>query len=478
MRVKEAHADYLVTLVEPQVWPSMTIEEIAVVNPRADKSSIPDNLPVSFVPMPAVGAGDGSIQVEVTRPAGEVKKGFTAFLEGDVLFAKITPCMENGKMAVVPELVNGYGFGSTEFHVLRPKSSMDAKYLYYYVSSQSFRREAERHMSGAVGQRRVPTFYLKECTIPVAPLNQQKYIVAEIEKQFSRLDEAVANLKRVKANLKRYKAAVLKAAVEGCLVETEAELARREGRDYETGEQLLQRILETRQSQWKGKGKYKEPAEPDTSDLPELPEGWIWTTIEQLTWLVTSGSRGWGDYYSNDGVLFIRAQDIKTDSLKFDGIAYVSIPKNAEGTRSSVSSHDILITITGANVTKSALVPKLDTIAYVSQHVALLKLNFIDIAPFIFHWIVSPSNGRMILESWAYGAGKPGLSLEQVRSLPVPLPPLIEQQRVVAEVDRRLSVMGKVEIHVEVNLRRAERLRQSILERAFSGSLINIGEVA
>src|SRR5690606_19122091 len=95
-------------------------------------------------------------------------------------------------------------------------------------------------------------------------------------------DEAVANLKRVKANLKHYKAAVLKAAVEGRLVETEAEIARREGRSFETGEQLLQRILETRRSQWNGKGKYKEPAAPNTTDLPELPEGWVWATVEQL----------------------------------------------------------------------------------------------------------------------------------------------------------------------------------------------------
>ncbi|MDA8254246.1 MAG: restriction endonuclease subunit S, partial [Betaproteobacteria bacterium] len=194
MRVEEARADYMATLVDNQGWPEIAIEEIADVNPRVGKASIPDDLPVSFVPMPAVGAADGTIHVKETRPAGEVKKGFTAFLEGDVLFAKITPCMENGKMAVVPALVNGYGFGSTEFHVLRPKPGMDAKYLYYYVSSQSFRREAERHMTGAVGQRRVPTTYLKECKIPVAPLDQQKRIVAEIEKQFSRLDEAVANL--------------------------------------------------------------------------------------------------------------------------------------------------------------------------------------------------------------------------------------------------------------------------------------------
>ena len=186
--------------------------------------------------------------------------------------------------------------------MLRPKAGIEAKYLYYYVSSQSFCGEAERYMTGAVGQKRVSTTYLKEAKIPVAPLDQQKRIVAEIEKQFSRLDEAVANLKRVKANLKRYKAAVLKAAVEGRLVETEAELARKklplplppsgrqnphgegggEGASYETGAQLLQRILETRRSQWKGKGKYKEPAAPDTTDLPELPEGWVWTNMPKL----------------------------------------------------------------------------------------------------------------------------------------------------------------------------------------------------
>ncbi|SRR5581483_70298 len=163
-------------------WLELPIEQVADVNPRIDKSAIPDNLPVSFVPMPAVGAGDGAIHVDDTRPAGEVKKGFTPFLEGDVLFAKITPCMENGKMAVVPKLVNGYGFGSTEFHVLRPKPGMDAKYLYYFVSSQSFRGEAERYMSGAVGQKRVSISYLKQAKIPVAPLDQQKRIVAEIEK--------------------------------------------------------------------------------------------------------------------------------------------------------------------------------------------------------------------------------------------------------------------------------------------------------
>jgi type I restriction enzyme S subunit len=107
----------------------------------------------------------------------------------------------------------------------------------------------------------------------------------------------------------------------------------------------------------------------------------------------------------------------------------------------------------------------------VSQHVALLKLKLPEIASFVFYWIVSPANGRKTLEAWAYGAGKPGLSLEQVRSLSVALPPLTEQHRIVAEIDRRLSLVREIEAQVDANLKRAERLRQAILSKAFSGGL-------
>ena len=107
--------------------------------------------------------------------------------------------------------------------------------------------------------------------------------MAEIEKQFTRLEAGVAGLRRVQANLKRYRAAVLKAACEGKLVPTEAELARQEGRSYETGAQLLERILTERRQKWNGKGKYKEPAKSNATNLPPLPDGWVWASIEQLS---------------------------------------------------------------------------------------------------------------------------------------------------------------------------------------------------
>ena len=354
-----------------------------------------------------------------------------------------------------------------DLKALTPKEGVSPKYVAYAIrgASQRILRECAKNGTTVAS---IETSRLLDFEISIGGLSEQLEIVAEVEKQFSRLDEAVANLQRVKANLKRYKASVLKDAVEGRLVATEAELARRDGRSFETGTQLLQRILETRRSQWKGRGKYKEPGVVSKTDFPALPDGWAWATIEDLTYLVTSGSRGWGDFYSDVGVLFIRAQDIKSDSLREKSVARVDVPAGAEGSRSGVGENDILVTITGANVTKSALVPTLQEQAFVSQHVALLKLTFADTASFVFNWIVSPANGRKILEKWAYGAGKPGLSLEQIRTLPVALPPQNEQHRIVAEIDRRLSLVLGVDGAVDANLKRAQALRQSTLSKAFT----------
>ena len=142
--------------------------------------------------------------------------------------------------------------------------------------------------------------------------------MAEIEKQFTRLDASVAALKRVQVNLKRYRASVLKAACEGKLVPTEAELAQSEGRDYEPADRLLERILSERRARWdsqeKRRGKYKEPVTPDTSDLPELPKGWVWATVDQL--IVDSPQNGIYKPKSQygDGVPVLRIEDYRQTS--------------------------------------------------------------------------------------------------------------------------------------------------------------------
>ena len=346
-----------------------------------------------------------------------------------------------------------------------PPPDLDTKFLFWFL-----RFKRSELIAQAVGgaQPNISQGIVRDLKIPLLPPDQQKRIVAEIEKQFSRLDEAVANLKRVKVNLKRYKAAVLKAAVEGRLVETEAELARREGRSFESGEELLNRILKERREKWSGRGKYKEPAAADTSNLSELPEGWVWAISDVIFEFVTSGSRGWAKYYSDSGSMFLRVGNLDHGTIDLDlsEIQHVLPPTNPEADRSRVKPGDLLISIT-AELGMAAIVPDNLGDAYINQHVAIARSTDSVNKNYIGWYFACEHAGKKQLESLRRGATKAGLGLDDIRSVYIALPPLSEQHRIVVEVDRRLSLICTTEAQVDANLRRAERLRQSVLARSF-----------
>ena len=214
-----------------------------------------------------------------------------------MLFAKITPCMENGKMVVVPRLEHGIGFGSTEFHVLRPHREISPDYLYRFLSAAPFRRDAERHMTGAVGQRRVPTSYLAEQPIPLPPATEQRRIAAKIDKLFSALEAGIESLKKARAQLATYRQAVLKHAFEGKLTEQWRDENQHEvgtpeqlfdGIKQERAARYEQHLLEwkaavkTQCTNWQSARKPSKPKKPDeplqlgtdeVAGLPALPEG-------------------------------------------------------------------------------------------------------------------------------------------------------------------------------------------------------------
>jgi type I restriction enzyme S subunit len=158
-----------------------------------------------------------NFQFSEERALGEVRKGFTHFAEGDVLFAKITPCMENGKGAVASELINGLGCGTTELHVLRPREGIDPKYIYHYLHRASFREEATRNFTGTAGQLRVPVDFIRNSEIPLPPANEQHRIVAKLEELLSRVDGVQARLATIPRILKRFRQSVLTAACSGRL---------------------------------------------------------------------------------------------------------------------------------------------------------------------------------------------------------------------------------------------------------------------
>lgn len=173
--------------------------------------------------------------------------------------------------------------------------------------------------------------------------------------------------------------------------------------------------------------KLSSPATED--DLAPLPTGWEWKTLGELSEYITSGSRGWKGYLSTSGDAFIRSQDIKQDALIFENPAFVALPEKAEGKRTLVRGGDLLLTITGGNVGKCAFVPILNCNAYVSQHVALIRLHDSSWAEFIHFWMINANGGRNFLSRYIYG-DKPGLNLAQVASVPIPIPPKTEKTKI------------------------------------------------
>jgi type I restriction enzyme S subunit len=385
---------------------------------------------------------------------------------GDVIVSMTRPNLN--AVALVPP----------EFDVLRATDGINCRWIYYAVQTSEFVRDMSQLVQGALYPAVRPKD-IRRYQIPVPDEKQQREIVGEIEKQFSRLDEAVANLKRVKANLKRYKAAVLKAAVEGKLTEE----WRKAHPDVEQASELLKRILAERRARWKEqsssryRNKYVEPQPPDTFNLPRLPEGWTWASCEQICDFITKGTTP-ASSKLREGKGEVRF--LKVYNLTFTGIldynhnpAFVDrVVHEGELARSKVQTGDVLINIVGPPLGQVSLVPSEIAEANINQAIARFRPIPGILGKFLALVLMTES-----IMSWAISrakttAGQANLTLELCRELPIPIVPIGEQHRIVAEVERCLSITAEAEVQIDDNLKRGERLRQSILQRAFSGKLL------
>ena len=168
----------------------LRLSEVAEVNPRRGALVVDDDLPVSFVPMEAVDDVLGRITAATEKTFSEVKKGYTAFVDHDVIFAKVSPCMQNGKHAVATGLRNGLGFGSTEFHVVRPGSRLLPAWIHHFLRTQDTLDAAKKTFNGAVGLQRVPPAFLENLVLPVPGIDDQKQVIANLEAQLAAVEDA------------------------------------------------------------------------------------------------------------------------------------------------------------------------------------------------------------------------------------------------------------------------------------------------
>ena len=368
---------------------------------------------------------------------------------------------------------------------LRPPNGVYGRFvahqLHFVWMSGYFKHRCVKH----VNQASIASGTLaKSIPLILPPIDEQNRIVAEIEKQFTRLEAAVAALRRVQAILKRYRAAVLKAACEGKLVPTEAELQKSEVRDqktkasFETGEALLARILTERRQKWSGKGKYKEPGESDTTDLPRLREGWTWSRLEQLGFTFGGLTKNPKRAKLPSKLPYLRVANVYANELRLQEVEQIGV-EDSELKKLLLQPNDILIVEGNGSKDQIGRLAIWDGSIETCVHQNhLIKVRPVDarMAKWILYWLLSPV-GRDFVELVASStSGLYTLSVNKVGDLPIVIPALAEQQRIVAEVERRLSVVDELEAVVNANLQRAARLRQAILQRSFSGNLFDHSE--
>jgi len=429
----------------PTKWRVTTLGKI--LRPRREKR-LPSELPDSqYIGMEHV--EPHSMRLLNSVPARSMRSSANRFYEGDVLYGRLRPYLNK---VCKPDFE---GLCSAEFIVLPKTAGIDPDFLKYRLNAIDFVRFASRLNAG--DRPRVDFDQISSFEMSLPPLDEQPCIVAEIEKQFTRLDAGVASLKRVQVALKRYRASVLKAACEGLLVPTEAELARQRGTgnvEIETGEALLRLILAERHKNWNGRGKYKEPAAPDTIKLPPLPDGWTWASIEQLTHTVYRYPTFFGMEHLPDGVPVIRGEHLlPTNRISTDWSDYWFVARDvsAKYPKTVVEPGDIVMSVRGS-VGKLGIVENANAGSQISPNCLRIAL----VHPFVLSkWFVTVFGSTAGASSVKGNVNQ--TTIETIKATvfvrtAVPLPPLGEQTRIVAEVERRLSVVEELEAVVSANL--------------------------
>ena len=421
------------------------------------------------------------------RTVGEdgMKSAKHRFYAGQLLYSKIRPYLNKCVR------VDFDGLCSADMYPLDP--FVNPRYLHQYMLTRQFVSAVSEASGSRTVLPKTNQMQLANVPVPVAPEAEQSRIVEAIESYFTRLDDAVATLERVQRNLKRYRASVLKAAVEGRLVPTEAELARAEGHDYEPASVLLERILADRRRRWeeaelakmkakgeapkddKWKAKYKEPVAPVGTDLPELPEGWCWASVDQLGevsgGITQNAKRGQLPLQ----VPFLRVANVYANELRLDKVNTIGVSES-ELSRALLAAGDLLVVEGNGSIEQIGRVALWDgSIEPCLHQNHIIKVRyFLDRLPrWTLCWLLAPL-GRMAIERAASStSGLHTLSLSKVSRLPVPLAPASEQARVTAEVDRLTTLARAAQREVAANIQRGGRLRQSILKWAFEGHLVD-----
>jgi len=350
-------------------------------------------------------------------------------------------------------------------------------YLYFFLLSE---RQRFIDMGQGGAQPNISQAIIRIYPIRLAPIAEQQRIVAKLEVLLGKVDTCRKRLEKIPIILKRFRQSVLAAACSGRLTTDWREENLAEQRES----QLLDEIRGRRKKIWKRhrikRGlsadviDYHEPAHPSDEFDFDLPESWSRCSMDELTSVITSGSRDWKQYYREGGSgTFIMAQNVRP--LKFDKAFRLAVapPENdRDRARSEAKKDDLLVTIVGANTGDSCRVPYDLKEHYVCQSVALMRPVFAETSRFLEIFLNSAGHGLAEFTKWIYGEGRPHLSFDHLRETAVCLPPLPEQHEIVRRVEALFALADQIETRYAKAKTHVDRLTQSILAKAFRGDLV------
>ena len=470
----------------PEGWTLRLLPDIAQVNPPLGGCVASDDAPITFVPMRAVDVEGGGFIATETRTYGEVKRGYTAFRSGDIIMAKITPCMENGKTMLVPKVPGDICFGSTEFHVIRPNDGISGKWLELFLLRRDTRREAQVKMAGAVGQMRVPASFLQSLQVPVPPQREQSRIAKTVEEVSLDLVAGIDSLERCRQKLHRYRASVLKAAVEGDLTAD----WRSEHPDAEPASELLQCILAERRAHWekeqldtyaeKGKvppknwkAKYRDPVSQEPKDLP-LPPHWQWVGFDQIGAIQGGLQKSPARAPKRNHFPYLRVANVRRGRLRLGELHRFELtPQELRKLR--LEAGDVLLVEGNGSRTeigRCALWNGEVEDCVHQNHIIRVRLPTGVLPPYVDIFLNSPIGQSAIQLAASSTSGLYTLSVNKVKRLALALPPAAEQQAIVDRVEGHLSGIDQIDAVLSDKLAGATNLRQSILHQAFTGKLL------
>lgn len=439
----------------PDGWEWRELAQVVEIgSEQVNPFRFPDDL-FNYLALENIEQGSGKV-IDFTPTLGKnIKSNKFKFTSKHVLYGKLRPYL---RKAFAPEFE---GVSATDLLPLLPdENNLDRKYLVWWLLSPQILDYVVGKQTG-VKMPRLRSNDLAQMPIPLPPLPEQQRIVAKIESLFEQSRAARAALTRVPALMSQFRRAVLASAFRGELVEPDP--------NDEPAASLLERIRDTREQSG-----YKKTIEPiDTSDLPELPEGWEWVKIEQIGDVSGGLTKNSKRSALSEKLPYLRVANVYFNRLELSDVQDIGI-QESELERTLLKKGDLLVVEGNGSIEQIGRVAVWDGSiepCVHQNHVIKIRFSPTDISRYILFWLLSTEGRDQIMKVTSSTSGLYTLSLSKVSQLLVPLAPLALQSRIVAKIEALFAQADIIEQAASVSLRRAEQVDQSILARAFRGEL-------